>query len=112
MAEVKASGRYDIGGMIRYHRKQRGLTQLALARLIGVSYQQLQKYEKGRSSITLERLDQISCALGVPIESFLREDASGGGGHAHRELFSLARSIEDKNLMPLAIKLLRVMADA
>ena len=48
-----------IGEQIRELRKERGMSQMRLAALVGVSYQQIQKYEKASGSISVERLHQI-----------------------------------------------------
>jgi len=67
-----------IGRKIRELRRQRGLTQMELAERVGVSFQQIQKYEKGATRISVERLDQICKVLGVGIHLFLE------GGEAPR----------------------------
>jgi DNA-binding XRE family transcriptional regulator len=59
-----------IGGKIRELRKERGMSQMRLAALVGVSYQQIQKYEKASGSISVERLEQISKAFKFPIREF------------------------------------------
>jgi len=62
------------GQIIREFRKTRGLTQMELAELVGVSYQQIQKYEKKFGSISVERLKQIAKALDVPVTLFFPSD--------------------------------------
>ena len=67
-----------IGERIRELRKERGMSQMRLAALVGVSYQQIQKYEKASGSISVERLEQISKAFKFPIgEFFLSEKVKG-----------------------------------
>lgn len=63
-----------IGEKIKKTRKNLGLSQIDLAEKIGLSFQQIQKYEKGRTKITVNRLQQISEALNVTIWSFFTED--------------------------------------
>ncbi|HDD44919.1 MAG TPA: XRE family transcriptional regulator [Candidatus Desulfofervidus auxilii] len=60
----------EIGEKIRFFRKQKGLTQMQLAEKVGVSFQQIQKYEKGYDRICVERLQQIAQAIGIPISYF------------------------------------------
>ncbi|MGD2080603.1 MAG: helix-turn-helix transcriptional regulator [Nitrospirota bacterium] len=60
-----------IGSLIRDMRKASGMSQMKLAEKIGVSYQQIQKYEKGASQLNISRLLQISEAFGVPVGTFL-----------------------------------------
>ena len=50
-----------------------GLTQSGLAERLGVSFQQVQKYEQGKSRITLQRLSTIADVLQVPTSAFLEE---------------------------------------
>ncbi|MDA8388444.1 MAG: helix-turn-helix domain-containing protein [Nitrospiraceae bacterium] len=97
----------SIGGLIRQIRKSSGMSQMLLAEKIGVSYQQVQKYEKGINKLTLSRLKQISSALGMPIGLFLDEkDSFGVGGEKtaagisedEAKLIVLYRRIHSKKL--------------
>jgi transcriptional regulator with XRE-family HTH domain len=63
----------EIGKMIREMRKAAGMSQMQLADKIGVSYQQVQKYEKGASKLNVPRLLQIAEIFGVPVMTFLEE---------------------------------------
>jgi len=58
---------------IKQIRKSRGLSQIELAERVGISFQQIQKYEKGVANITVSRLQQLSDALGIHITSFFEE---------------------------------------
>ncbi|MEW6108327.1 MAG: helix-turn-helix transcriptional regulator [Nitrospirota bacterium] len=62
-----------IGHIIRNARRASGLSQMQLAEKVGLSYQQIQKYEKGASEITVKRLYQIAEALEIPVNTFLQE---------------------------------------
>lgn len=62
-----------IGLIIREMRKSWGLSQSELAERIGISFQQIQKYEKGSTRISVMRLLQIAEALGVNITAFFEE---------------------------------------
>lgn len=57
-------------------RKSWGLSQIELAERIGVSFQQIQKYEKGLTRISVMRLQQISDALGVNITAFFEDEGA------------------------------------
>jgi len=61
-----------IGLKIKVIRKGSGMSQIELAEKLGLSFQQVQKYEKGVTRISVFRLQQISEALGVPISFFLK----------------------------------------
>lgn len=54
-----------IGRRIRECRRHRGLSQTALAQRVGVSWQQIQKYEDATSRVSASRLYDIAKALGV-----------------------------------------------
>ena len=58
-----------VGSRIRELRVRHGISQEELGRLIGVSFQQVQKYEKGLNRLGASRLVQICEALCVPIAS-------------------------------------------
>jgi len=62
-----------IGVRIKQIRKSRGLSQIELAERVGISFQQIQKYEKGVAKMTVFRLQQISEALGVHIADFFEK---------------------------------------
>lgn len=66
-----------VGSRVRLRRTLLGLSQDKLARAIGVSFQQLQKYERGTNRISASRLYALSKVLGVGIAWFF-EDAPAG----------------------------------
>lgn len=66
-----------IGLKIRERRKELGLTQEKLAEALGITYQQLQRYENGTSYLNTDRLQAISNALDVPIAYFFEEPGEG-----------------------------------
>ena len=59
-----------IGKRIKLRRIMLQMSQSDLARLCGISFQQIQKYESGANRISCSRLFRISYALNVPIEFF------------------------------------------
>jgi transcriptional regulator with XRE-family HTH domain len=59
-----------VGRQLRILRSARGLTQEGLARMLGVSYQQLHKYEVGTNSISASRLYEMTRILGVSPDNF------------------------------------------
>ena len=62
-----------IGRKIRQRRIQLGLSQERLGERMGISYQQVQKYEKGLSNLTVWRFQQIARILHVPTDFFLED---------------------------------------
>ncbi len=72
-----------------------GLTLQALAELIGMTYQQLHKYEKGINRIAASRLHQIAQALGVEVGYFVEGVETEGDVRPNpqqRMLLELARN--------------------
>jgi transcriptional regulator with XRE-family HTH domain len=63
----------QIGLQVRARRVLAGLTQSDLAIALGLTFQQVQKYENGTNRISASRLKQIADRLGVPISSFFEE---------------------------------------
>ena len=63
----------QVGRRIRIRRLSLNLSQPQLARLLGVSFQQIQKYETGSNTITASRLYELSWHLNVPIQYFFEE---------------------------------------
>jgi transcriptional regulator with XRE-family HTH domain len=64
-----------VGSQIRMRRQELGMSQEKLANGLGLTFQQVQKYEKGANRVGASRLQAIAAILQVPI-SFFFEDAS------------------------------------
>ncbi|NSZ87654.1 helix-turn-helix domain-containing protein (plasmid) [Agrobacterium tumefaciens] len=60
----------EVGSRIRLQRKVKGMTQQALAAALGITFQQVQKYEKGSNRVGASRLSDIAQALEVPVSYF------------------------------------------
>jgi transcriptional regulator with XRE-family HTH domain len=60
----------EIGQKIRALRLERGLSQSTLADGIGLTFQQVQKYEKGTNRVSAGRLQRIADRLNIPITFF------------------------------------------
>ncbi len=73
-----------VGARVRLRRHLLGLTLQTLAKAVGVTYQQLQKYEWGVNRIGASRLFNLSHVLDVPI-SFFFDDLSPAAGGAGRK---------------------------
>ena len=64
----------SVGARVRYRRNLLGLSQTELGERIGVTFQQVQKYEKGVNRVGAARLQQIATALDVPVTFFYDGD--------------------------------------
>jgi transcriptional regulator with XRE-family HTH domain len=85
----------QVGVRIRERRIILGLTQQQLADLIGVTYQQAHKYERGINRVSAGRLFEIARVLSVPMNYFfdgLDEQASRPVGQRERMCLELARN--------------------
>lgn len=65
-----------VGSRIRLRRTMLGMSQEKLGESLGITFQQIQKYEKGTNRVGASRLQNISSILNVPV-SFFFEDAPG-----------------------------------
>ena len=59
-----------VGSRVRERRLEVGMSQQKLGEALGVTFQQVQKYEKGTNRIGASRMQQICETLGVPINYF------------------------------------------
>jgi transcriptional regulator with XRE-family HTH domain len=71
-----------VGHNIRICRLQRGLTQNELGGHLGVTPQQIQKYESGANRVGASRLTQIAGALGVPLATLFDSRPGNRNGRA------------------------------
>lgn len=71
-----------VGARVRMRRLLVSMSQERLGEALGITFQQIQKYEKGANRIGASRLQQISKILGVPVEFFFDGAPSGGVGLA------------------------------
>ena len=77
-----------VGAQIRMRRKSLGMSQSALAGRLGITFQQVQKYEKGANRVGASRLQAIASILGVDVSS-LFANATPDGGEANPALGSI-----------------------
>ncbi|MCC2110738.1 MAG: helix-turn-helix transcriptional regulator [Hyphomicrobiales bacterium] len=78
MASKKSPNPIDVhvGSRVRLRRMMLGMSQEKLGEQLGITFQQIQKYEKGTNRIGASRLQHIAVVLQVPV-SFFFEDAPG-----------------------------------
>ena len=79
MAKTKASNAIDahVGSRMRMRRMMLGMSQEKLGDALGLTFQQVQKYEKGANRMGSSRLQQAADILGVAVPFFF-EGATGG----------------------------------
>ena len=69
-----------VGSRMRMRRQLVGMSQEKLGELLGITFQQVQKYEKGANRISASRLYYAAKILGVPVQFFF-EELPGVEGH-------------------------------
>jgi transcriptional regulator with XRE-family HTH domain len=94
----------EVGRRIRIERTLRGISQSTLGRALGITFQQVQKYEKGTNRVGAGRLMRIAKELGVPVGALL-----GADGETVKELSDGSNTLEYLAL-PGAIRLLQAFA--
>jgi transcriptional regulator with XRE-family HTH domain len=67
----------QVGSRIRLLRQGAQMSQAALAEHLGVTFQQVQKYEKGMNRVGAGRLTKIAAVLRVPVSELLGDDGAG-----------------------------------
>ncbi|TPW28328.1 helix-turn-helix domain-containing protein [Pararhizobium mangrovi] len=70
-----------VGSRIRLRRTMLGMSQEKLGDQLGITFQQIQKYEKGTNRVGASRLQNISGILDVPV-AFFFENAPGDSGES------------------------------
>jgi transcriptional regulator with XRE-family HTH domain len=80
----------EVGQRIKIQRLAAGLSQTALGEDVGITFQQIQKYEKGANRVGIGRLTRIARVLDVSVNSFFEgrdmidRVAQKGGSHRYR----------------------------
>jgi transcriptional regulator with XRE-family HTH domain len=68
-----------VGARIRLLRKVRGISQQALAEAAGVTFQQIQKYERGSNRVSASMLSRIAATLDAPVSEMFGEAGPASG---------------------------------
>lgn len=106
MAERPASGPNvdeHIGSRIRARRRMIRLTQDELASRIGVTAQQIHKYENGSNRVAASKLFEIATVLNLPISAFFEGLVSPTGDVVEAEARAKDRLLLDKEMLELAM---------
>jgi transcriptional regulator with XRE-family HTH domain len=76
-----------------------GLSQTALAQSVGVSCQQVQKYENGQNRISASRLHGLAIALGLPVGAFFPDRTSDDEAPELETLRAIAATPEGQSMV-------------
>jgi len=105
----KASNPTDqhIGSRVRMRRKMLAMSQEQLAEALGITYQQVQKNEKGTNRIGASRLQQISHILQVPV-AFFFEGAPNAAAPHELPMAQIDDFVSDSNGLRLMRAFMRI----
>ena len=100
-----------VGSRIRKFRKGRGMSQAQLGEKLGVTFQQVQKYENGKNRVGASRLQMISTALDVPVGQFLlmvleRIERRQNHWHSIHRLYGLPKHLSGSTIERCATRFL------
>ncbi len=102
MARISGRDEVDIyvGARIGLRRSALGLSQSALAQQLGISFQQVQKYETGQNRISASRLHRAATVLGTSVETFFPpvETARGAADESWRQMRTITATAEGRTV--------------
>jgi len=105
----------EVGRRLRERRCERGLSQNDLGSLMGISFQQIQKYERGQNRISASSLFLAGKILETPVFRFFEEKARGKQDDVllESERQGLIRTYFalDRKLRAVCLRLMRAMKD-
>lgn len=87
-----------VGARISLRRSALGLSQTALAQQIGISFQQVQKYETGQNRISASRLHRVATVLATSVDAFFPpvETAFGAADNSWEGLRHITATVEGR----------------
>src|SRR5487761_1433379 len=116
-----------VGSRVRMRRRMLDMSQIDLADALGMSFQQVQKYEKGTNRISASRLQQIANLLQVPVDFFFeglsapsKTAKRTAEAFSHTDLTEFAASSEGRSLIraytkinsrPLKLAIVHIVED-
>ncbi len=93
-----------VGSRVRLRRTLLGMSQEKLGEAIGLSFQQVQKYERGLNRIGASRLFDLARALDVPVEFFFDEMSDDVAAHSPGQSKGTASEAVDGGPDPMAMR--------
>lgn len=108
----------QVGARIRARRQAINMSQTALGEAVGITFQQVQKYENGKNRVGSSRLAQIANTLDVPV-SYLFDGLDGSGEASDfladpqvAKLLSAFKAIESEDMRRAIVDLILVASGA
>lgn len=117
----RATTNFDrkLGERMRERRLELGMSQEQLAEILGVTFQQVQKYERGVNRVAASRLQAIAAALQIPVSGFFESAPAPSRSTADRvlasaegrELVALMASIGSVKVRRKLVELARTLTE-
>jgi len=102
----------SIGQRLRSRRLELGISQTGLADAMGVTFQQVQKYEKGTNRISPSRLMMASSLLGVPPHSFFETPTPKDVELNDQSIQEITEFLSNKQALALAVAFAKIKSAA
>ena len=100
-----------IGLNLRSLRKRAGLSQKQVAAILGVTFQQVQKYEQGQNRLPVEKLHLFKNYLGVSYECFFQGLERKGHGPRPEFLYAALEHVRDPALLGKIERVVMIMLE-
>ncbi len=118
MQKKKVTTSKDIGERIKERRKELKISQEELAEILGVTYQQVQRYENGTNKLNVENVQIIAGALSAPLSYFFEiyetpvvaEEQARYVTPTESKLLRVFRKIKNSNSKNVVIQVARLAA--
>jgi transcriptional regulator with XRE-family HTH domain len=119
MVEYTTPERYDIGSRVRERRRDLKMTQKQLAEAVGCTFQQIQKYESGRSKLSVQTLLKICSYLRTNPSYFFSGLSLGesngniiASSDAEAKLLSILRSVKNEKIKARIVELVEAVVSS
>ncbi len=102
-----------IGQNLKTLRQIRQISQVDLAKILGVTFQQVQKYERGTNRLPVDKLHRAKEELNVPYDFFFKGMEGSGNGQSlkklNKEIQTEIRKISNRNTLLNILSLLHIV---
>ncbi|MCL4537295.1 MAG: helix-turn-helix domain-containing protein [Nitrospirae bacterium] len=119
MQKKKIKTSREIGEKIKRRRKELGISQEELAETLGVTYQQVQRYENGTNKLNVENIQAVADILSVPLSYFFEPEKTlmlaekrAAYSTAESKLLKYFRKIKNNSSKNAVIQVARIAAKA
>ncbi|HKY17301.1 MAG TPA: helix-turn-helix transcriptional regulator [Rhizomicrobium sp.] len=98
----------QVGNRVRIRRMLIGMSQERLGDLLGLTFQQVQKYEKGINRIGAGRLFEVACILNVPVDFFYEGVAASQSGAGEPDAMPVMDFVSSGEGLQLSLAFMKI----